>query len=484
MVRSFTKCNPFPQNVQHGAHMYVFHKWISAIAPLLVTGRFDQESWRTARPWLDFSTVRKCHYEYLSGSLGSVKCGPHIVTDAMIKRAVTYEKSITRVFDHSSGEIIRDIITQLYEPCATETMARSVFMQGVNDELVARGLNTIGQASIGWRNALLELGLHGAGTQFKKVKMQLRKDCTEEFVNVIDMLFEPSETPTDEKTLRNNIGRYLAHQKRNIDNHELAIVRAIRKTGLHWKLRVTNVVDVVLKYYAPVRGYVADRKHIIDVVNECMLPRTYSDPFWDVVFARIDGADTLAPKSGVNYDKIIADGFEYDASCSIHRKHVRDYVTNIIGHHLCNPMFAAAIRRLCADHEDFLPLRKRRKIPWDNIIHQHCKRGQSKHTIPYLNYVLKSMGFTPFDPTHEIWDYVTAKGVQPKMNVLHLIRTCSTIANVKTAREDVLHHVNRTHQLDLTLDSLEWGYAMTHFADGALPLKPSSRASDDKIYRP
>ena len=484
MVRSFTKCNPFPHGVQHGAHMYVFHKWISAISPLLVNNRFEEESWRTARPWLDFKSVRKCHYEYLASSLGSVKCGPHIVTDAMIKKAVTYEKSVTRIFDHSNADIIRDIITQMYEPCNKENLARSVMMKAVNDELVARGLNTVGQASIGWRNALTELGLHGARTQFKKVRMQARKDCTEEFVHVVDMLFEPSETPCDESLLRNNIGRYLAHQKRNIEDHELAIIRMLRRTGLHLKLRVTNVVDIVLKYYAPVRGYTANRKHIIDVVNECMVPRLYTDPFWDVVFARIDGADMLAPKVGANYDKIITDAFELDASCFTHRRTVKEYVRSVVGDKFCEPMYVAARTRMCKERSEWLPIRKRRKIPWDNIIHDHCKRGQSKHTVPYLNYVLKSMGFDPIHPTNDVWEYVFAKGVQPKVNVLHLIRTCTTIADIKTSRGDILYHVNNTHDLALTEDSLEWGYAMTHFADGALPLKTSSHVHDDKTHRP
>ena len=484
MVRSFTKCNPFPHGVQHGAHIYVFHKWIAAISPLLVENRFDEESWRTARPWLDFKSVRKCHYEYLASSLGSVKCGPHIITDAMIKKAVSYEKTVTRIFDHSDADIIRDIIMQMYEPCTEDNLPRSVLMKCVNDELVARGLNTVGQASIGWRNALTELGMHGARTQFRKLKLQLRKDCTDEFIHVIEMLFEPSETPCEESLIRNNIGRYLAHQNRNIDNHTLAITRAIRKTGLHLKVRVTNVTDVILKYYSPVRGYVANRKHIIDVVNECLVPRTYSDPFWDVVFARIDGADMLAPKAGADYDKILNAAFEYDASCMMNRERVKEHVKSILGDAFCKVMYLAAFGRLCTERTEWVSLRKRRKIPWDNILHDHCKRGQSKHTVPYLNYVLKTMGFEPFHPTHDVWEYVFAKGVRPKTDVLHLIRTCTTISDVKTSREEILHHVNKVHQLDLTLDSLEWGYAMTHFADGALPLKPNSHVHDDKTHRP
>jgi hypothetical protein len=147
-------------------------------------------------------------------------------------------------------------------------------------------------------------------------------------------------------------------------------------------------------------------------------------------------------------------------------------------------MYVAARTRMCKERSEWLPIRKRRKIPWDNIIHDHCKRGQSKHTVPYLNYVLKSMGFDPIHPTNDVWEYVFAKGVQPKVNVLHLIRTCTTIADIKTSREDILYHVNNTHDFALTEDSLEWGYAMTHFADGALPLKTSSHVHDDKTHRP
>lgn len=473
MVRSFSKCNPCPQDMQHGRHMYVFHKWLATISPLLVHDRFDEETWRTARPWLDFTTVRKCHYEYLSGTLGSVKYGKHTVTDAMIAKAVTYEKSITRVFDHSDSEIVRDIITQMYEPCQERVTTRSDMKKRVNDELVARGLNTVGQASIGWRNALTELGLHGAGTQFKKVKMQLRKDCTEEFVNVVDLYFEPSEEPIAEKEIRNTIGRYLAHQKRNIKEHELAVQRTVRKTGLHLKPRVTNVVDVILKYYTPALGNVTKRKHIIDLVNEVLVPRNYNDPFWDVVFARIDGADMLAPKVGIDYDELIRKDFEYDPSCSIEVTRVRRHMTAQVGELFQGPMFTAALRRMCEEKLECVPLRKKRKIPWDNILHDHCKRGQSKHTVPYLNFVLKTMGFHPFHKNHEVWEYVFAKGLQPKLDVLHMIRKCTTIADVKTPREEILHHVNKKHDQDLTTDSLAWAYAMTHFADGPLPLKPS-----------
>ena len=73
----------------------------------------------------------------LGGSLSSVKCGPHIVTDKMIAEAVTYEKSITRIFDHSDAETIRDIIVSMYEPCPTGVTKRMDMMKRVNDELVS-----------------------------------------------------------------------------------------------------------------------------------------------------------------------------------------------------------------------------------------------------------------------------------------------------------------------------------------------------------
>ena len=459
--------------MQSGKQMYVFHKWISAISPLLVSDTFNEETWRTARPWLDFGTVRKCHYEYLAGSLGSVKCGPHIVTDKMIAKAVTYEKSITRIFDHSDAETIRDIIVSMYEPCPTGVTKRMDMMKRVNDELVSRGLNTVGQASIGWRNALHELGIHGAGTQFKEIKMKLREDCTEEFINVIRLYFEPSKEKIDEKEIKDTIRLYLTHQSRNMEDHELSVSRAIRTCTLYLKHRITTVVDLILKHYKPVHEYVANRKHIIDTINELRIPRTYDDPFWDVVFSRIEGADMLAPMTGVDYDTIIKNGFEYDSTCRTNSVRVKEYVIQIAGESFRQVMFSAAIRRICRHCNELLPLRKRRNIPWDQILHDHCKRGQSKHTVPYLNLVLKNMGFQPFHPEHSVWEYVREKGLQPRLDVLHLIRTCTRISNVKTPRDKILHHVNMTHQMDLKMDSLDWMYAMTHFADGPLPLKPN-----------
>ena len=128
---------------------------------------------------------------------------------------------------------------------------------------------------------------------------------------------------------------------------------------------------------------------------------------------------------------------------------MKEYVIQIAGESFRQVMFSAAIRRICRHCNELLPLRKRRNIPWDQILHDHCKRGQSKHTVPYLNLVLKNMGFQPFHPEHSVWEYVREKGLQPRLDVLHLIRTCTRISNVKTPRDKILHHVNMTHQMDL-----------------------------------
>ena len=473
MVRSFTRFNPFPPTTVQNGDAFVFHKWISTIAPLLVSDTYSEDTWRTARPWLDFKAVRRCHYKYLASSLGSVKCGNHIVTDAMIAKAVTYEKAITRVFDHGDGETIRDIITKLYEPCARPTTCRTELLKSVNDELLARGLSSVAQSSIGWRDALNELGLSGASTQFRKVKMQLRKDCTDEFVQVIRLHFEPHDEEIPFEAVRNCIGRYLAHQSRNISDHELAIERAARTTGLFLKPTTKDIIDYILRHYAPVMEYTADRKEIICVLNEYFVPRPYDDPIWDVVFKQIEGADHLAPKIGINYKEIILQGYEYDTHATTHICKVSSYVSSRVGDMFQHVFFRAAVRRICNEKTTLLPLRKRRKIPWDNILHLHCKRGKSKHTVPYLNVVLESMGFTPYHETHKVWDYVHAKGVQPRLNVLAMIRKSCTVTQRKSSRREILLHINATYNLDLTEESLEWRYAMTHFSEGDLTLTPN-----------
>lgn len=473
MVRSFTRFNPFPPTNTPNRDGFVFHKWISAIAPLLASETYNEETWRTARPWLDFKSVRRCHYKYLETSLGSVKCGAHIISDAMISKAVTYEKAINRVFDHSNGDTIRDILTKLYEPCLRPITLRSDMMQAVNKELLSRGLNSVAQSSIGWRNALNELGLSGASTQFQKVKMQLRKDCTDEFVQVIRLYFEPHDEEIPSEKLRNCIGRYLAHQTRNIEEHELSVLRAIRTTGLFLKPRIQDVVSFILKHFAPVMEHTADQKYIIAVVNEHFLPRPYDDPIWKVVFKQIEGAEHLAPKIGIKYQDIILQAYEYDTHATTSVTQVSSYVRERVGEMYREVFFKAAVRRLCHEKHTLLPLRKRKKIPWDTILHVHCKRGRSKHTVPYLNLVLKSRGFTPYHHTHKVWEYVHAKGVQPKMDILAMIRKSCSVTQRKSSRKDIRLHINATHGLELEEDSLEWQYAMTHFSDGDLPLTPN-----------
>ena len=132
--------------------------------------------------------------------------------------------------------------------------------------------------------------------------MKLREDCTEEFINVIRLYAkEPSKEKIDEKEIKDTIRLYLTHQSRNMEDHELSVSRAIRTCTLYLKHRITTVVNLILKHYKPVHEYVANRKHIIDTINELRIPRTYDDPFWDVVFSRIEGADMLAPMTGVDY---------------------------------------------------------------------------------------------------------------------------------------------------------------------------------------
>jgi len=473
MVRSFTRFDPFPDTSRPNRDLFVFHKWICTISPLLASDTFNEETWRTARPWLDFKTVRRCHYKYLEGSLGRVKCGKLIVTDAMIAKAVTYEKAINRVFDHSDEGLVKEIIQKLFEPCARPTTCRTDLMKAVNEELLARGKNAVAQSSIGWRNALCDLGLDGAPTQFQYVKMQLRKDCTDEFVQVIHLNYEPHDEKVELSAVRNTIARYLAHQNRNIAEHELAVDRAVRTTSLFLKTKTEDVVGHIRKHFAPVAEYKANRKTIIDVVNELFVPRPYDHPIWDVVFKQIEGAEHLAPKIGIDYEQIILQGYEYDSHATTPVYQVKEYTQKRVEDLFQAVFFKAAVRRICKDKNTLLPLRKRKKIPWDNIIHIHCKRGRSKHTVPYLNTVLKSMGFIPYHHTHDVWDYVHAKGVQPKLDVLAMIRKSCSVTRRTSTRKVILDHINVTYDLDLAEDSTEWIYAMTHFSDGPLTLTPN-----------
>ena len=83
------------------------------------------------------------------------------------------------------------------------------------------------------------------------------------------------------------------------------------------------------------------------------------------------------------------------------------------------------------------------------------------------------MVFRPYLDTHKVWDYVHAKGVQPKLNVLDMIRKSCTVTQRKSTRREILMHINATYDIDLTEDSLEWKYAMTHFSEGDLTLTPN-----------
>ncbi len=432
MVRSFSRFDPAPEGNRQNRDLYVFQKWISSVAPLLVAGTYNEETWRTARPWLDFTAVRRCHYKYLQGSLGKVKCGEHIISDAMIAKAVTYEKAINRVFDHSDADVVRDLITKLFEPCLRPITTRTAMMNAVNDELLARGMSSVTQGSQGWRNALIELGLDGIKTQFQRVKMQLRKDCTDEFVHVIELNYEPHDEEFPLEKVRGTIARYLAHQKRNIAEHEMAVDRAIRKTSLFLKPRVE-----------------------------------------DIAFREILGSDCLAPRFGVDYDTLIQERYEYDPHATTPYAEVRDYISSKVGEVYQAYVFKAALRRICKKNHSLLPMRRRQQIPWDNILYMHCKRGKSKHTIPFLNIVLEQMGYTPYDKSHAVWEFVYAKGVQPKIDVLHMIRKSCSVTRRTSSRQDILRHINAHYDLELVEDSPEWVYAMRHFKDGPLSLTPN-----------
>lgn len=473
MVRSFSRVDPFPPGQRRDNEPFVFLKWISTLAPLLVSNTFNEDTWRTARPWMDFTAVRRCHYKYLETSLGKIKCGQHVVTDAMVAKAVTYEKAITRVFDHSDADTVAEIIRKAYEPCMCAITTRTEILETVNKELLARGKSAVAQSSMGWRNALSTLGISGASTQFQRVRLQRRKDCTDEFVQVIQLYYKPSETEIPFQDVRGTVALYLTRQCRDVRDHELAVEQAVRKTTLRLAPRTENRVAYILKMFAPVLGFEADRKSIIDVVNEKFVPHPYDHPVWDVVFKQIKGAENLAPKVGVDYKSIILQTFEYDAHATMNISEIREHVQERVGKLFRHDFFKAAVRRLCKHKHTLVPMRKRKHVPWDEIIHIHCKRGKSKHTVPFLNMVLESMGFTPYHKEHEVWEYVHAKGVKPKWNLLDLIRKSCTVTQRTTPRKDILDHINVTHDTQFTLDSVEWKYAMTHFRDGDLQLTPN-----------
>lgn len=391
----------------------------------------------------------------------------------MIAKAVTYEKAINRVFDHSDADVVRDLITKLFEPCLRPITTRTAMMNAVNDELLARGMSSVTQGSQGWRNALTELGLDGIKTQFQRVKMQLRKDCTDEFVHVIELNYEPHDEEFPVEKVRGTIARYLAHQKRNIAEHEMAVDRAIRKTSLFLKPRVDKISDRIRKLYIPVAGHTTDRKHIIDVMNEAFVPRPYDHPIWDIAFREILGSDSLAPRFGVDYDTLIQERYEYDPHATTPYAEVRDYISSKVGEVYQAYVFKAALRRICKKNHSLLPMRRRQQIPWDNILYMHCKRGKSKHTIPFLNIVLEQMGYTPYDKSHAVWEFVYAKGVQPKIDVLHMIRKSCSVTRRTSSRLDILRHINAHYDLELVEDSPEWVYAMRHFKDGPLSLTPN-----------
>lgn len=472
MVRSFSRVEPCPQPKSRGRDMYVFQKWIATVAPLLFEDKIEDEQWRTARPWLDFNGVRTCYHKYLKHSLGSLKCGKFIVTDALVGKAVGIERSITRTFDRGDPELLQELVELLFEPCAERQTSRAELMEHVNKELLARRKSIISLQSQAWRTTLHSMGMADGQTHYNKVRLMLRKDCTDEFVAVIQMYYEPDDKELDVEVVKGTVGRYLAHQSRRMDDHVLAVQRAIRKTSLFLKLRTDNVVAVIRKHYAPVLEHTADRNSIIDVVNELLLPRPYDHPVWDVAFAEIDGAEHLAPIVGVDYDAILARDYEYDADATLTFCQIRKRVIQIVGEHYRAPFLKAAVRRLAKHRHELVPLRRKKNIPWDNILHLYCKRGRCKHTVGFLNHVLRYMGFAPYHRDHKVWEYVHAKGVCPKTNVLMMLRKCCTVTQRTTPRAEVLAHVNVLHDLALTEDMPEWTYAMTHFRDGPLPLTP------------
>lgn len=473
MVRSFSRVDPFPQGLRRDNETYVFLKWIATLAPLLVADTFTEDTWRSARPWMDFTMVRRCHYKYLETSLGSIKAGKHVVTDAMVAKAVTYEKAITRIFDHSDAETVVEIIRDTYEPCLRKTTLRTDILKTVNAELLARGKNAVAPSSLGWRNAMSQLGISGASTQFQRVALKPRKNCADEFVQVLHLYYKSARKKIPFEDLRDTIALYLSSQCRDIKDHELSVVQAVRKTTLWLKPRTETRVAYIEKYFAPVLGFEADRKSIVDVVNEKFVPHPHDHPVWDIVFSQIKGAESLAPRIGVDYQDIILHAFEYDAHATMNVLEVQKYVHERVGDLFQLPFFRAAIRRVCKHKHTLVPMRKRKHVPWDNIVHMHCKRGKSKHTVPFLNVVLTSMGFTPYHRNHTVWEYVHAKGVQPKWNLLDMIRKSCTVTQRRTPRKEILEHLNVTYNTEFTLESVEWQYAMTHFKDGDLRLVPN-----------
>ena len=165
MVRSFSRVDPFPPGQRRQRTLRVsqvdLHSGTAARYQHLQRRHVANRT-----PVDGLYGGRRCHYKYLETSLGKIKCGQHVVTDAMVAKAVTYEKAITRVFDHSDADTVAEIIRKAYEPCMCAICHTHRDSRDREQRTVGTRKKRRRSGSMGWRNALSTLGISGASTQF------------------------------------------------------------------------------------------------------------------------------------------------------------------------------------------------------------------------------------------------------------------------------------------------------------------------------